>query len=80
LDKRMETESTIYSSFDAFAEFLGIIYKTTRLPSTLGFTSAALTGTIFASSPIDLITVWLLIFSAFSAAFGFAVNDLSDGA
>jgi 4-hydroxybenzoate polyprenyltransferase len=67
----METESTIYSSFDAFAEFLGIIYKTTRLPSTLGFTSAALTGTIFAGSPIDLRTVA-------RAAFGFAVNDLSD--
>jgi len=78
LNKKMETESTIYSSFKAFAEFLGTIYKTTRLPSTLGFTSAALTGTIFASSPIDLRTVWLLMFSAFSAAFGFAVNDLSD--
>ena len=74
----MGTESTIYSSFKAFAEFLGTIYKTTRLPSTLGFTSAALTGTILANYPIDLRTVWLLMFSAFSAAFGFAVNDLSD--
>lgn len=73
----METKSTIYSSFKACAEFLGTIYKTTRLPSTLGFTSATLMGTIFASSPIDLRIVELLMFSAFSAAFGF-VNDLSD--
>lgn len=44
----------------------------------LGFTSAALAGVVFAGYFIDLGMVWLLMFSAFSAAFGFVVNDLSD--
>ena len=37
-----------------------------------------LVGAILAGSSIDLEVVWPLIFSAFSAAFGFVVNDLSD--
>ena len=76
--KRRRTESTIFTAFKAFAEFLGTIYKTVRFPSTLGFTSAAFAGVVLAGSLIDLGIVWLLMFSTFSAALGFVVNDLSD--
>jgi len=49
-----------------------------RFSSLLGFTSATLAGAVLAGSFIDLGMVWLLMFSAFSTAFGFVVNDLSD--
>jgi 4-hydroxybenzoate polyprenyltransferase len=44
----------------------------------LCFTSATVVGAILSSSIVDSRMVWLLMFSAFSAAFGFVVNDLSD--
>lgn len=44
----------------------------------LCFTSTTFVGTILVSPIIDFRIVWLLIFSAFSTAFGFLLNDLSD--
>lgn len=44
----------------------------------LGFTSAALAAVLLSGSFIGFRLVWLIIFSIFSAAFGFVVNDLSD--
>jgi len=38
----------------------------------------AFAGAVLAGSFIDLRMVWLLMFSAFSTAFGFVVNDLAD--
>jgi len=64
--------------FPTLTKFLGTIYKTIRFHSILGFSSVVLIGAIFAGSSIDLEIVWPLIFSAFNAAFGFVVNDLSD--
>lgn len=49
-----------------------------RFSSLLGFSSVTLTGAVLAGSFIDLGVVWLLMFSVFSTAFGFVVNDLSD--
>jgi len=49
-----------------------------RFSSLLGFASATLAGAVLAGSFSDLGMVLLLMFSAFSTAFGFVVNDLSD--
>jgi len=76
--KMRRTESIKFPAFKAFSELLGAIYKTIRLPSTLGFTSAAFAGVVLAGPHIGLRVVWLLIFSMSSAAFGFVANDLFD--
>ena len=44
----------------------------------LSYVSAALTGSLLAGTLLDRRVVWLLMFSAFSSAFGFVVNDLCD--
>jgi 4-hydroxybenzoate polyprenyltransferase len=66
------------TAFKAYANLLGAINKTIRLPSTLGFASAAFAGVVLSGSPLGLRVIWLLIFSVSSAAFGFVTNDLLD--
>ena len=60
-----------------FTNFLEPIYKTIRFHSILSFSSVVLIGAFLAGSSIDKI-VWPFIFSIFSTAFGFVINDLSD--
>ncbi len=64
--------------FLSITDFFGTIYRTVRFHSILGFSSVVLMGAILAGSPFKLEIVWALIFSVFSAAFGFIINDLAD--
>lgn len=66
------------SSFKEFTKFLGASYRVIRFSSVLCFTSATFVGAVLADVFIDFGMVWLLMFSAFSTAFGFIINDLSD--
>jgi len=59
-------------------EFVGAIYRATRFSSMLCFTSTTFAGAILANSIIDSRIIWLLMYTAFSTAFAFVVNDLSD--
>lgn len=59
-------------------QFLGAIYRTFRFSTLLCFTATTFVGGILASSIIDFRMVWLVMFSTFSTAFGFLLNDLSD--
>jgi 4-hydroxybenzoate polyprenyltransferase len=71
-------ESVAISRLKESAKFLGASYRAIRFSSVLCFTSATVAGAVLTGVTIDLGIVWLLIFSVFSTAFAFVINDLSD--
>ena len=70
-------KTTVPSSKE-FAQLLKASHRAIRFSSVMCFSSATLVGAILAGSLMSLRAVWLLLFSVFMTAFGFAVNDLSD--
>lgn len=57
---------------------MNVIFELSRFKSTLKFVLATVSGLIIAYPNIDFSVIPLLLFTGFSTAFGFVINDISD--
>jgi len=59
-------------------DLMSAVLKLIRFKTTLKFVLTTISGLVLAYPNIDLLAICLLLFTGFSTAFAFAINDISD--